>query len=108
MLTAEKVIKEIYRLPLAEREKIAYHIVTFGIKTRLPETPELLNLESWQNELAEKPFNLKEASEYLGISIVTLRRWVKAKRLSAYKIGRAYSFEVRELKQFKRSHLTTN
>jgi excisionase family DNA binding protein len=108
MLTAEKVIKEIYRLPIAEREKIAFHIISFGIKNAISEKPEPLNLESWQNELAEKPFNLKEASEYLGISAVTLRRWIKAQRLPAYKIGRAYSFEVKDLKKFKKSHLTSN
>lgn len=108
MLTAEKVIKEIYRLPIVEREKIAFHLVTFGIKNPLPETPEPLNLESWQKEIAEKPFNLKDASDYLGISVVTLRRWVKTGRVPAYKIGRAYSFDVRELKNFKRSHITTN
>lgn len=106
MLNAEKVIKEIYRLPLTERKKIAYHIITFGIKTSPSETPEPLNLETWQNELAGSPFNLKEASEYLGISAVTLRRWVKAKRLPACKMGRAYTFEVRDLKNFKRSHMT--
>ena len=104
MLTAEKVIKEIYRLPLEEREKIASHIILFGIKIPRDNVPEPLNLEDWQNELSAKPFSLGEASEYLGISTVTLRRWVKEGRLPAYKLGRAYSFEVKELKNFKRSH----
>jgi excisionase family DNA binding protein len=105
MLTAEKVIKEIYRLPLVEREKIAFHIVNFGIQ-EYKESLEPLNLDLWQKELAEKPFRLKEASEYLGVSTVTLRRWIKSGKLSGYKIGRAYSFDVLELKKFKRSFLT--
>jgi excisionase family DNA binding protein len=104
MLTAEKVIKEIYQLPLKEREKIASHIILFGIKIPRENVPEPLNLEDWQNELSSKPFSLTEASEYLGISSVTLRRWVKQGRLLAYKLGRAYTFEVEELKKFKKSH----
>jgi len=106
MLTADKVIKEIYQLPLEEREKIAFHILTFGIRTSVGDEIETLDLEVWQKELAERPFSLKEASEYLGVSTVTLRRWIKSGKLSGYKIGRAYSFDVLDLKKFKRSFLT--
>jgi excisionase family DNA binding protein len=59
-----------------------------------------------QNELAERPFSLKEASEYLGVSTVTLRRWIKSGKLSGYKIGRAYSFDVLDLKKFKKTFTT--
>ena len=68
--------------------------------------PEPLNIKEWQDEIASKPFNLKQASEYLGVSSVTLRRWVQAGRVSAYKIGRAYTFEVKDLKEFKKAHVT--
>ena len=106
MLTAEKVIEEIYQLPLEERQKIAYHIIAFGIRDPSRETPELLDIKAWQDKIAEKPFNLREAAEYLGISSVTLRRWVKAGRVSASKIGRAYTFDVRVLKKLKKDYLT--
>ena len=106
MLTAEKVIKEIYLLPLKERQKIARHIIEFGIKSPHPDAPEILDIKAWQDEIARKPFNLKEASEYLGVSSVTLRRWVKAGRVLASKIGRAYTFDVRDLKELKKTHLT--
>jgi len=72
-----------------EREKIARHIIEFGIRMYHHEVPGILDVKEWQNEIATKPFNLKQASEYLGISAVTLRRWIKAERISAYKIGRA-------------------
>ncbi len=107
MLTAERIIEEIYHLPIVEREKVALHIVKYGIKSSPREAPELLDLEEWQDEIARKPFNLKQASEYLGISPVTLRRWIKAGRVSAYKTGRAYSFDVRDLKKFKRANITS-
>lgn len=105
MLTAQKIIEEIYLLPLKERKKVAHHIIEFGIRGLHPDVPEILDIEAWQDEIAQKPFSLKEASEYLGVSSVTLRRWVKAGRVLASKIGRAYSFDVSDLKQLKKSHL---
>jgi len=106
MLTAEKVIKEIYLLPIEERQKIARHIIEFGIRVPYSDAPEILDIKAWQDEIAKKPFNLKQASEYLGVSSVTLRRWVKAGRVLASKIGRAYKFDVRDLKELKKAHLT--
>ena len=106
MPTAEKVINEIYLLPMKEREKVARHIIEFGIKGVRHDLPEILDIKEWQDEIASKPFNLKQASEYLGVSSVTLRRWIKTGRISAYKVGRAYTFEVMDLKRFKKDHLT--
>ena len=106
MLTAEKVIKEIYLLPIEERQKIALHIIEFGIRGPHQDVPEILDIKAWQDEIAKKPFNLKEAAEYLGVSSVTIRRWVKAGRVSASKIGRAYTFDVRDLKELKKDHIT--
>ena len=37
---------------------------------------------------------------------MTLRRWVKRGRISAYKIGRGYTFEVMDLKALKKAHAT--
>ena len=106
MPTAEKVIKDIYLLPVKEREKVARHIIEFGIKITHHDLPEILDVKEWQDEIASKPFNLKQASEYLGISSVTLRRWIKTGRVSAYKVGRAYTLDVMDLKRFKKNHLT--
>ena len=107
MKMIEKVIKEIYLLPMDERERVVRHIIEFGIKGRLPDVPEILDIKGWQDDIARKPFNLKQAAEYLGVSSITLRRWVKAGRVSTHKIGRAYTFDVRGLKELKRSHATT-
>ncbi len=106
MLTAQKVIKEIYLLPIEEREKVARHIIEFGIKGPHPDVSEILDIKGWQDEIARKPFNLKQASEYLGVSPVTLRRWVKTGQILAYKIGRAYTFDVGDLKELKKAHVT--
>jgi len=105
MPTAEKIIKEIYLLPMEEREKIAHHIIEFGIKGAYYDAPEFLDIKAWQDEIARKPFNLNQAAGYLGVAPVTLRRWVKKGRVLAYKVGRAYTFDVKKLKEFKKSHI---
>ena len=105
MLTAQKVIHEIFLLPKEEKEKLAYHITQYGIMGAHRDSPEILDLKLWQDDIAGKPFNINQASEYLGISAVTLRRWVKKGRLVACKAGRAYTFDVLDLKRFKNEHL---
>jgi len=104
MLTAEQLIREIYLLPFPEREKIAHHIVCFGIKTSLPDIPEKLDMKQWQHEIAEKPFNLREASDYLGVSPATLKKWVREGRIISHKDGKEYCFDVIRLKKFRKSH----
>ncbi len=49
---------------------------------------------------------MQSSPEYLGVLSVTLRRWIKTGKISAYKIGRAYTFEVMDLKRLKKNHLT--
>ncbi len=105
MQTAENVIDSIHQLPEKEKERLAVHILKYGIMGPHQVSPEVLDLERWQADIAVRPFNLKEASEYLGISQVTLRRWVKQGRLTACKAGRAYTFDVLDLKRFKRDNL---
>jgi len=107
MQTAENVIHSIHQLPEEEKEKLAHYIIQYGIMGPHGDYPEVLNLRQWQDDIVKKPFNLKEASEYLGISEVTLRRWIKKGRLTACKTGRAYTFDVLDLKKFKRDHLTS-
>lgn len=107
MQTAEDVIRSIDLLPEEEKEKLAHYIIQYGIMGAHHDSPEILNLKQWQDDIAGKPFNLKQASEYLGISAVTLRRWIKNGRLTACKAGRAYTFDVLDLKRFKKRHLTS-
>jgi hypothetical protein len=45
MPTAAKVINEIYLLPMKEREKVARHIIEFGIKGVHHDLPEILDVK---------------------------------------------------------------
>lgn len=45
-----------------ECRKIARHIIEFGIRNPHLDAPEILDIKAWQDEIARKPFNLKQAS----------------------------------------------
>jgi len=45
MPTAEKVINEIYLLPMKERKKVARHIIEFGIRGVHHDLPEILDVK---------------------------------------------------------------
>lgn len=53
-------------------------------------------------EIRQSPFTIKEAAEYLEVAEITVRRWVKSKKLKARKIGRNIVFSTDELKSFKK------
>jgi len=55
------------------------------------------------DEIRQSPFTIKEASEYLEIAEITLRRWVKAGTINFKRVGRNIVFDPDELKSFKRS-----
>lgn len=42
--------------------------------------------------------SIEEAAQYLGVSVITLRNWIKTKPdLPAYKIGKLWKFKRSEL-----------
>ena len=45
---------------------------------------------------------IKESSEYLGVSEVTVRRWAKEGKLPFHKVGKNYVFGVDDLRKLKR------
>jgi len=48
----------------------------------------------------EKWYSIQEAAEFLGISTVTLRRYIKDHRISAYRIAARYRFKQEALEEF--------
>jgi len=45
-------------------------------------------------------YNLKDLAEGIGITIFTFRNWIKAGRLKASRVGKAYLISGRDLKAF--------
>ena len=98
MITAEKVYKDMLKMPIAEREKL------FAVIARRGFEKELYSHDEVFDEIRQAPFTLREAAEYLEIAEITLRRWIKADKLKHKKVGRNIVFEPDELKVFKKSN----
>ena len=46
---------------------------------------------------------IEEASQFLGISVATLRAWLKQKDVPAHKIGKLWKFKISELDEWVKS-----
>jgi excisionase family DNA binding protein len=100
MITAEKIYKDIVRMPLSEREKLFATIARRGFEKDLYTHDEVFD------DIRRSPFSLKEAAEYLDVAEITIRRWIKADKLNFKRIGRNFVFDPDELKAFKKSRDT--
>ena len=54
-------------------------------------------------DIRRAPFTVRETADYLEISEITLRRWVKAGKIPFQRMGRNVLFDVDELKTFKKA-----
>lgn len=95
MITAEKVYKEILEMPIKEREKLFTVIARKGFEKDVFSHDEVFD------DIRRSPFTVKEAAEYLEVSEITLRRWIKAGKIRSERIGRNIFFEIDELKAIK-------
>ena len=98
MITAEKVYKEILKMPVPEREKLFATIARKGFEKDLYAHDEVFD------DIRKSPFSLKEAAEYLEVAEITVRRWVKAGKLKIKRIGRNLVFDPDELKAIKKQN----
>jgi excisionase family DNA binding protein len=48
----------------------------------------------------DKLLNVKEVSEYLGITKITLYSWIKEGKLKAFKFGRSWRISKTDLDEF--------
>jgi excisionase family DNA binding protein len=96
MITAEKVYKEILEMPVKEREKLFVVIAKRGFEK------DLYTHEEVFKDIRQAPFTIREASEYLEVAEITVRRWAKDGILKSKRIGRNIVFDADVLKEFKR------
>ena len=97
MITAEKIYRSILEMPVKEREKLFAVIARRGFEKELYRHDEVFD------EIRQEPFTLKQAAEYLEVAEITLRRWVKAGKLTHKRTGKNFIFDPDELKIFKKS-----
>ncbi len=98
MITAERVYKDILKMPVPEREKLFATIARKGFEKDLYTHDEVFD------DIRKSPFSLKEAAEYLEVAEITVRRWAKAGKLDYKRIGKNFVFDPDELKAIKKQN----
>ncbi len=101
MKTAQKIYKEILDMSIEEREKLFAVIARRGFEKDYYSHDEVFD------EIRQSPFTINEASEYLGVAEITVRRWVKSKKIKAKRIGRSIVFRADDLKRIKKKNKLT-
>ena len=97
MITAEKVYRDMVEMPIQEREKLFAVIARQGFEKDRYSQQEVFD------DIRRAPFTAKEAAEYLEISEITIRRWVKAGKIPFQRMGRNLLFDPDQLKSFKKT-----
>jgi excisionase family DNA binding protein len=98
MITAEKVFDELVAMPVKEREKL------FSMIARTGFDKEAYTHDDVFGDLNVYPFTVKETAEYLEVSEITIRRWIKEGSLKpSGKLGRNWVFDAEYLSEFKLS-----
>ena len=83
-------------MSIDEREKL------FSVIARRGFEKDYYNHDEVFDEIRQSPFTIKEASEYLEVAEITVRRWVKSKKIKARKVGRNIVFRADDLKRLKK------
>ncbi|GAX59152.1 periplasmic molybdate-binding protein [Candidatus Scalindua japonica] len=96
MKTAQKVYKEILEMPIKEREKL------FAVIARRGFEKDYYNHEEVFDDIRQSPFTIKEASDYLEVAEITVRRWVKSGKIKARRVGKSIVFNADDLKKLKK------
>lgn len=94
MNRAEKIYKDIIALPMAEREKLFTIIARKGFDKDYYAYDEVF-------DDIPTAFTIKEASAYLEVAEITIRRWAKEGKLPYHKVGKNYVFRVDDLRALK-------
>jgi excisionase family DNA binding protein len=102
VITAERVYKDLLKMPVAEREKLFATIARRGFEKDAYNHAEVFD------DIRQSPFSVKEAAEYLEVADITLRRWVKEDKLRYQKIGRSLVFDPDDLKALKKKRKRGN
>ena len=98
MNRAEKIYKDIITLPMGEREKL------FSIIARKGFDKDYYAYDEVFDDIPST-FTIKEASEYMDVAEITVRRWAKEGKLPFHKVGRNHVFLVDDLRKLKRKIL---
>mgnify|MGYP001013836074 CR=1 FL=1 len=54
----------------------------------------------------EKYLTCEEIADKYNVAVITVRQWIKQKKLKAYKIGRSYKIKEKDLEEFEKNNAT--
>lgn len=61
------------------------------------------------NQITDNYINIEEAAEYIGVSVITIRGWIKRKNdFPAHKVGKLWKFKKTELDEWISSGKSAN
>ena len=96
MRTAEQIFNELQKIPFAEQEKF------FGLLAKKVFHDDDINYDDLSGNFEESLLTAKDAADFLDISLPTLRRYIRDKKIrSAKKIGTSHLFDIDDLRDFK-------
>ncbi len=95
MITAEHVYQELIDMPVQEREKLFAVVARRGFEKTAYRHDEVFD------DIRQSPFTIQEAAEYLDVTEMAVRQWIKSGKLTARKVGRRLALDPDALKQFK-------
>jgi excisionase family DNA binding protein len=105
MITAKRVYNEIERMSDEEISKLFNLLAESVIANKHnadEQEKEFYTHEEVFGDLYTKPFTITEAANYLKVSSITIRRYIKDGKLPAKRIGKSYVFNVGDLRKFKK------
>lgn len=95
-MTAERLMKDLGKLPTQERMKF------FALVGQRAFKDENFTHEEVFGGLANEDFTAKDAAEYLEVSIATFRRFVKDGKVKINaEVGKSQLFAAKDLQEFK-------
>lgn len=53
---------------------------------------EGINIEHW--------LNTKEIAEHLGVTVETIRKWIKAEKIPCHRVGKLWKFKISEVDEW--------
>ena len=61
------------------------------------------------DQVTDNYINIEDAAEYLGVSVITIRGWIKRKNdFPAHKVGKLWKFKKTELDEWINSGKSAN
>ena len=63
----------------------------------------MLDIEVYMEHINDNWVGIEEVARYLGVKVVTVRKWIKASKIPCHKIGKQWKFKISEVDEWIKS-----